>query len=77
MTTALTSSRLLPAFKVFMAPGAGEAVSKVLNSGFISQGKKVIEYEGELSRFFRNPEGTVVVSSASAAFFLLIRMLLH
>lgn len=37
-----------------MAPTAGDAVAKVLNSGFIGQGPKVEEFEGQLRNYFNH-----------------------
>lgn len=55
-------------FKVFMAPTAAEEVSKVLNSGFIGQGPKVIELERKLESFLRleNSEAITYNSATSA-----------
>lgn len=39
-------------FKVYMSPDAGIEVSKVLNSGYIGQGKKVDEFEYKLKKYF-------------------------
>lgn len=39
-------------FKVYMSPDAGIEVSKVLNSGYIGQGKKVDEFECKLKKYF-------------------------
>jgi len=39
-------------FKVYMSPDAGVEVSKVLNSGYIGQGKKVDEFEYKLKKYF-------------------------
>ena len=41
----------IPLFKVFMAPEAGNAVSEVLQSGFIGQGPKVDEFETKLQQY--------------------------
>jgi dTDP-4-amino-4,6-dideoxygalactose transaminase len=41
-------------FKVFMSPTAAEEVGKVLNSGYIGQGPKVDEFEGNLKKFFNH-----------------------
>ena len=45
---------LIPLFKVFMSDEAPKEVSKVLMSGFIGQGPKVEEFEGELKDVFKN-----------------------
>ena len=44
---------LIPLFKVFMSDEAPKEVSKVLMSGFIGQGPKVEEFEGELKDVFK------------------------
>ena len=47
-------NNMIPLFKVFMDNKAGEEVNKILNSGFIGQGKKVEEFETLLKNYFRN-----------------------
>ena len=42
---------MIPLFKVFMAPEAGEELNKVLYSGYITQGKKVEEFEWDLQEW--------------------------
>ena len=52
----MASSDQIPLFKVFMAPGAevSAPVASVLQSGYITQGKKVEEFEEHLRKFFGN-----------------------
>jgi dTDP-4-amino-4,6-dideoxygalactose transaminase len=58
----------IPLFKVFMAPTAGEEVSKVLHSGFIGQGPKVEELEHQLSKHFVvNTSNILTFNSATSA----------
>ena len=49
-------SHEIPLFKVFMAPPAevDKNVLSLLHSGYITQGKKVEEFEEHLRRFFGN-----------------------
>ena len=44
----------IPLFKVYMSEKAPEAVTKVLESGFIGQGPKVDDFEDKLNDFFKN-----------------------
>ena len=46
----------IPLFKVFMAPSAelDAPVLRLLHSGYVTQGKKVEEFEEHLRRFFGN-----------------------
>mgnify|MGYP003348616876 CR=1 FL=1 len=64
----------VPLFKVFMAPNAGEEVSKVLHSGFIGQGTKVDEFESQLSKYF-NHDYILTLNSATSAEHLAFHML--
>ena len=48
------ATRSVPLFKVFMAPEVDAAVLETLHSGYITQGKKVEEFEEHLRRFFGN-----------------------
>jgi len=56
----------IPLFKVFMAPEASEEVSKVLQSGYITQGPKVEEFEGHMREYLEN-EFTLTTNSATSA----------
>ena len=41
----------IPLFKVFMSPNAPEKVKKVLESGFIGEGKQVKIFEDRLKKY--------------------------
>ena len=41
----------IPLFKVFMSPNAPEKVKKVLESGFIGEGKQVKVFEDRLKKY--------------------------
>ena len=51
-----TSTPDIPLFKVFMAPPeeVDKPVQALLHSGYVTQGKKVQEFEDDLARFFGN-----------------------
>lgn len=57
---------LIPLFKVFMSPSVMEPLSKVLFSGFITQGPRVEEFEKKIGEFIRNPLVLTVNSGTSA-----------
>ncbi len=63
----------IPLFKVAMSPTAGDAVSKVLGSGYVGQGEKVEEFEANLRSFF-NHDYVVTLNSATSGLTLAIRM---
>ena len=52
----MAASEEIPLFKVFMAPPheLDGPVCNILHSGYITQGKKVEEFEDHLRRFFGN-----------------------
>ena len=52
----MASNSEISLFKVFMAPPAeiDKPVEKLLHSGYVTQGKKVEEFEEHLRRFFGN-----------------------
>ena len=54
---------MIPLFKVFMADTAKKAVENVLDSGFIGQGPRVEEFEGELKSLL----GSDYVATTNAA----------
>lgn len=56
----------IPLFKVFMSPNAVSAVSRVLKSGFIAEGKEVIAFEEEFGHYFKK-NNCVAVNSATSA----------
>jgi dTDP-4-amino-4,6-dideoxygalactose transaminase len=64
----------IPLFKVFMSPDVGENVNKVLYSGFVTQGKKVEEFEGKLKSFFNYPH-VLTVNSGTSGLTLALRLL--
>lgn len=53
-------------FKVFMSNKVSGPLSKVLSSGYIGQGHKVVEFEKELAVFIKNPLIFTVNSGTSA-----------
>lgn len=57
---------MIPLFKVFMAPEAGEAVKETLYSGFIGQGAKVAAFESALQSYFVTPWVLTTNSCTSA-----------
>lgn len=61
-------------FKVFMAPTAADEVAKVLNSGYIGQGPKVEEFEGQLREFF-NHDYVNTLNSGTAGLHLALHLL--
>lgn len=65
---------MIPLFKVFMASSAGQAVARTLDSGFISQGPKVEEFEEALRRIFDHPY-ILTLNSATAGLTLALRLL--
>lgn len=64
-----------PLFKVFMSLDASEKVSKTLNSGFISQGEKVEQFEKELISYFSNPY-LLTLNSGTSGLTLALRLLI-
>ena len=52
----MASNDVVPLFKVFMAPPGeiDKPVTSLLHSGYVTQGKKVEEFEDHLRRFFGN-----------------------
>ena len=61
-------------FKVFMADGIGDKVSDVLYSGYIGQGKKVEEFEQNLSAFL-NTDYVSTLNSGTAALHLALHLM--
>ena len=55
---------LLSCFQVFMSPAAADAYVKVLFSGYIAQGEKVLQYESALRDYLEN-DNLVSVHSAT------------
>lgn len=60
-------------FKVFNIPGIGMELEKVLQSGYIGQGKKVEEFESQLRTHFQN-EYINTLNSASSGITLAVRL---
>lgn len=52
--TSSQSITQIPLFKVFMSPESSEYALNTLQSGFISQGKKVDEFETKLKQYFKS-----------------------
>lgn len=65
---------MIPMFKVHMAGHVAEEVSKTLNSGFISQGAKVDEFESALCEKFEYNR-ILTVNSATSGLTLALRLL--
>ena len=61
-------------FKVFMSNDVKEKVPEVLTSGFITQGKKVEEFESELKKVFNYPY-IITLNSATSSITLALRMI--
>ena len=57
----------IPLFKVFMAPRSEleKPVTDLLQSGYVTQGKKVEEFEERLRHFFGNPRVLTLNSATS------------
>lgn len=67
------TKRDIPLFKVFMARDVEYSLSKVLHSGYIGQGPKVDELEGELSNYFSTPYVSAL-NSATSGLHLALRL---
>lgn len=70
----------IPLFKVFMAESVGQAVTNVLNSGYVGEGPKVLEFEENLKNFFDinhsyHSGDVLTANSATSAEHLLWHML--
>jgi len=61
-------------FKVFMSEEAAPEVSKVLNSGYIGQGKKVEQFENNLKNFF-SQDYVVTLNSGTSGLHLALHLL--
>tara|TARA_R110001592_G_scaffold120003_1_gene323769 strand:+ start:3277 stop:4479 length:1203 start_codon:yes stop_codon:yes gene_type:complete len=64
----------IPLFKVHMAPTAKEKVGEILDSGYIGQGDKVEEFEGDLKNYFNN-DYTLTTNSGTSALHLALHLL--
>lgn len=56
----------IPLFKVFMSKGVIKPLTKVLFSGYIGQGTKVVEFENKLAQFIKTPLIFTLNSGTSA-----------
>lgn len=66
---------MIPLFRVFMAPEAGENVSRVLGSGYIGQGSRVDRFERELTRFLDAPVPVLTLNSCTSAIDLALHLI--
>lgn len=66
----------LTLFKVFMSPTVSEELSPVLHSGFITQGKKVEEFETKLQNWFEYPY-ILTLNSATSGLTLALKLLFN
>ena len=64
----------IPLFKVFMSDEASDSVSKVLSSGYITQGPEVEKFEEVLKNYFSNDK-VVTTNSATSGLHLIFHML--
>ena len=64
----------IPLFKVFMSDEAPTNVTKVLMSGFIGEGKKVVEFENKLKDYFGN-NNLITLNSATSGLHLALHLL--
>lgn len=58
---------MIPLFKVATAPNAYRAVKKVLDSGYVGQGKKTDEFEVALQKEWNLPYPPIAVNSGTSA----------
>lgn len=65
----------LPLFKVFMSEDVIEPLSKVLLSGFLTQGAMVERFESDLKEYFGNPN-LLTLNSATSGLTLALRLLM-
>ena len=65
---------MIPLFKVYMNKESIVRVSETLDSGFISQGPRVEEFETQLKELF-NYKNLITVNSGTAGLTLAIRMI--
>ena len=64
----------IPLFKVFMSEEAVNNAKKVLQSGYVTQGPVVDEFENKLSSYF-NVNKLITVNSATSGLHLIVHML--
>jgi dTDP-4-amino-4,6-dideoxygalactose transaminase len=65
---------MIPLFKVFMADSAADEVAKVLNSGFIGEGPKALEFANNLKAWIGNYK-VATTNSATSAEHLALRLI--
>jgi len=65
---------MISLFKVFMHESVGEATSKTLMSGYITQGEKVEKLEEELRKIFEHPY-IVTLNSGTSGLTLALRLI--
>lgn len=70
----MSGSNQIPLFKVFMSDEAAHSVSKVLSSGYITQGPEVEKFEDLLQNYFHN-KNVVTTNSATSSLHLIFHML--
>lgn len=64
----------IPLFKVFMSDTISDCLAPVLNSGFVTQGPKVAEFENSLKKYI-NSEYIVTTNSATSANHLALHLI--
>tara|TARA_B100000575_G_C23079456_1_gene621846 strand:+ start:305 stop:1450 length:1146 start_codon:yes stop_codon:yes gene_type:complete len=64
---------MIPLFKVYMDKSVNSELKKILHSGYISQGKKVEEFEQKLKKIFNYPY-ILSLNSATSAMTLALRI---
>jgi dTDP-4-amino-4,6-dideoxygalactose transaminase len=57
---------MIPLFKVFIDPNVDKPLLEVLHSGYVGEGKKVVEFEKLISEMLKNPLTLYVNSGTSA-----------
>lgn len=65
---------MIPLFKVFMSKDVGDPLVQTLYSGMITQGQKVEEFEGNLSKLFSYPY-ILTLNSATSGLTMAMRMI--
>ena len=62
----MNHQEMIPLFKVHVSEGAISSIEKTLNSGYISEGEKVKEFEESISRYIGRKKILTVNSCTSA-----------
>lgn len=70
-----SESEKITLFKVFMSEDVIEPMTKVLMSGFLTQGPKVEEFERQLKEFFDTPR-LITLNAATSGLTLALRLLI-